>query len=65
MTMREAKARIERWMACRALRANDGNVTAAARDLGLTRQGLYEILERHSINPHDFKKGAATNGPAT
>jgi DNA-binding NtrC family response regulator len=37
------------------LRANSGNVSQAAHDAGLTRQGLYKLLEKHGISPGDFR----------
>ena len=39
----------ERAMIERALRRHDGNVLAAARELGLSRSALYRRLERHGL----------------
>ncbi|MCC6623102.1 MAG: sigma 54-interacting transcriptional regulator [Deltaproteobacteria bacterium] len=39
-----------------ALRAHAGNVAAAARDLGLTRQSLYRLLERAGIDATTFRR---------
>ncbi len=45
MTLDEA----ERHLIQQALRRNDGNVTEAARDLGLSRSALYRRLKAHGI----------------
>jgi DNA-binding NtrC family response regulator len=39
----------------RALRAAGGNVTSAARALGVARSGLYETLHRLGIDPRRFR----------
>jgi transcriptional regulator of acetoin/glycerol metabolism len=33
-----------------ALRRHGGNISRAARELGLTRRGLYLKLERHALS---------------
>ncbi|MCA9518801.1 MAG: sigma-54-dependent Fis family transcriptional regulator, partial [Myxococcales bacterium] len=38
-----------------ALARHAGNVSAAARDLGLTRQSLYRLLERHDLDATAFR----------
>jgi hypothetical protein len=42
-------ARVERELLLRALRAADGNKSRAARELSLSRQGLYRKLRRHGL----------------
>ncbi len=42
-------ARVERELLLRALRAADGNKSRAARELNLSRQGLYRKLRRHGL----------------
>ena len=37
-------------MISEALRKHKGNISRAARELGLTRRGLYLKLERYEIN---------------
>ena len=39
-----------------ALANCDGNVTRAARDLGMARSGLYEALRRLRVNPAAFRR---------
>ncbi len=48
-TLAEALARIERHMITDALAATGGNRSAAARRIGLTRQGLLLKMKRHGI----------------
>jgi DNA-binding NtrC family response regulator len=38
-------------MISEALRKHKGNISRAARELGLTRRGLYLKLERYQMNP--------------
>jgi DNA-binding NtrC family response regulator len=49
VTLAEAMAELERRMISEALRKHSGNISRAARELGLTRRGLYLKLERHSL----------------
>ena len=50
LTLAEAMAELERKMIAEALRKHRGNISRAARELGLTRRGLYLKLERYSLN---------------
>jgi len=45
-TLAEALAEVERRMIAAALRKHNGNISRAARELGLTRRGLYLKLDR-------------------
>ena len=49
-TLAEALAEVERRMIADALRRHNGNISRAARELGLTRRGLYLKLERHELS---------------
>ncbi|HLL72315.1 MAG TPA: sigma 54-interacting transcriptional regulator [Pyrinomonadaceae bacterium] len=49
-TLADAMAELERRMIADALRRHKGNISRAARELGLTRRGLYLKLERYSLN---------------
>ena len=49
-TLAEALAGVERRMISDALRRHNGNISRAARELGLTRRGLYLKLERHDLS---------------
>ena len=48
-TLKEATAQVERQMVLDALRKTGGNRSQAARDLGLTRQGLLNKIARYDI----------------
>ena len=50
ITLADALAELERRMIAEALRKHGGNISRAARELGLTRRGLYLKLERHSLS---------------
>ena len=49
-TLADALAEVERRMISDALRRHNGNISRAARELGLTRRGLYLKLERHELS---------------
>lgn len=49
-TLADAFAEVERRMISDALRRHNGNISRAAKELGLTRRGLYLKLERHSLS---------------
>jgi len=44
-TLEEEKNHFEAWLIDRALKRHDGRITPAARELGLTQQGLANILD--------------------
>ena len=48
-SLKEATARVERQMVVAALRKSGGNRSQAARELGLTRQGLLNKISRYEI----------------
>jgi len=50
ITLADALADVERRMIREALRKHNGNISRAARELGLTRRGLYLKLERHEMS---------------
>lgn len=50
VTLADALAEVERRMIAEALRKHGGNISRAARELGLTRRGLYLKLERHDLS---------------
>ncbi|MDQ3743115.1 MAG: sigma 54-interacting transcriptional regulator, partial [Acidobacteriota bacterium] len=49
-TLADAMAELERRMIAEALRKHNGNISRAARELGLTRRGLYLKLGRHDLS---------------
>src|SRR5437867_192349 len=50
VTLADALGEVERRMIAEALRRHNGNISRAARELGLTRRGLYLKLERYQIS---------------
>src|SRR5258705_157057 len=50
VTLAIALAEVERRMIADALRRHNGNISRAARELGLTRRGLCLKLERHELS---------------
>jgi Nif-specific regulatory protein len=48
-TLRERMDQLERWLLIEALRAHDNNKTAAAKTLGITREGLHKKLRGHGL----------------
>jgi DNA-binding NtrC family response regulator/tetratricopeptide (TPR) repeat protein len=56
-TLADALAEVERRMISDALRRHGGNISRAARELGLTRRGLYLKLERHELSVSASKAG--------
>ncbi len=50
VTLADALEEVERRMISDALRKHGGNISRAARELGLTRRGLYLKLERYQLS---------------
>jgi hydrogenase-4 transcriptional activator len=50
VTLADALSELERRMIAEALRKHGGNISRAARELGLTRRGLYLKLERYEMS---------------
>ncbi|HEX8190198.1 MAG TPA: sigma-54 dependent transcriptional regulator, partial [Pyrinomonadaceae bacterium] len=50
LTLADAMGELERRMIADALRRHHGNISRAARELGLTRRGLYLKLGRHDLS---------------
>jgi two-component system NtrC family response regulator len=49
LNLREVRLEAERKAIIRALSITDNNVTAAAKQLGITRPTLYDLLKKHTI----------------
>lgn len=54
LTLKEARDRIERKFIREALSKNRGNISRSARELGISRATLYDLLEKHKIGKDDF-----------
>lgn len=55
VNLKLAKKAIELEFVKKALAKNNGIVSRAARELGISRVNLYELIEKHSIGIQEFK----------
>lgn len=55
VNLKFAKKAIEMDFVKKALSRNRGIVSRAARELGISRVSLYELIERYNIRPQEFK----------
>jgi hydrogenase-4 transcriptional activator len=62
VTLAEALEEVERRMITDMLRKHSGNISRTARELGLTRRGLYLKLDRYGISAEDSHREAAKHG---
>jgi DNA-binding NtrC family response regulator len=56
VNLKSAKKAIEIDFVKKALARNHGVLSRAARDLGISRVNLYELIEKHKISPREFKR---------
>jgi two-component system NtrC family response regulator len=61
VNLKFAKKAIEMDFVKKALARNGGILSRAARDLGISRVNLYELIEKYDIHPREYKmtRGAA------
>ncbi len=57
---RQIKEAFEREAIETALRQSGGNVTRAARSLGIARSALQRLIKRHGLRPADFRDSGPT-----
>jgi DNA-binding NtrC family response regulator len=55
VNLKFAKKAIEMDFVKKALSRNRGIVSRAARELGISRVNLYELIEKYNIRPQEFK----------
>jgi two-component system, NtrC family, response regulator len=55
VNLKFAKRAIEMDFVKKALRRNDGVISRAARELGISRVNLYELIEKYNIRIQEFK----------
>ena len=48
-TLKEAKEALEREILENALRENGGNISKTAKDLGISRPTLYDLMSRYGL----------------
>lgn len=54
-TLRAARQRVERQMVVEALVTAGGNITHAARVIGVSRPTFHDLLGRHGLDPRQFR----------
>ncbi len=64
-SLRDVLARTEKSVIERVLEACDGQITASADVLGLTRQGLYKKMKRLNIDASTFQPSTDTRAPVS
>ncbi len=55
VTLKGARDELERRMVLMALLRSTGNVSAAAQELDISRPTLHDLMNRHNIDPEDFR----------
>ena len=55
-TLKEAREAVEKEVVTRALTRNQGKITSAAADLGISRPTLYELMDKLEISRGDHSK---------
>ena len=61
-TLQAARDRAERSSIDEAMTRNAGNVSRAARDLGISRPTLHDLLKRHGLDAGSFRRAGAPEG---
>jgi len=56
LSLQEARARFEQDYLQNILKITGGNVTKAAELAGKYRADMYNLMKKHNISPHDFKR---------
>jgi len=55
-TLQSARDEVEKRTIEEAMTRNAGNVSRAARDLGVSRPSLHDLLKKHAIDATDFRR---------
>lgn len=55
LSLKDARERVERQMVVEALVKTDGNITRAAREIGVSRPTFHDLLARHGLDPRQFR----------
>lgn len=63
-TLKEARDELERAMSAAALRLAAGNVSRAARAIGVARPTMYDLIRKHGLVLSSFKASPGTRGDA-
>ncbi len=54
MTIKEARDKVERQVITEALERNQGNISQTAKDLGVTRPTLHDMMKKHGLSRDEF-----------
>jgi two-component system NtrC family response regulator len=54
LTLKKSKEQLEYKLICEALERNQGNITQTAKDLGITRPTLHDLMKKHRISKQKF-----------
>lgn len=65
VTIKEAKGILEKHIIERTLRRTRGNITHAARELGIHRPQLSNLLKKHELKREVFERGDPSAVPST
>ena len=52
--LKEAREQLEQRLVCEALERNQGNITQAANELGVSRPTLHDLMKKYTISKQDF-----------
>jgi DNA-binding NtrC family response regulator len=63
INLKFAKKAIEADFVKKALVKNNGIVSRAAKDLGISRVNLYELMDRYNIQIQEFKNARSIEQP--
>ncbi len=50
LTIKEARTLVERELLLAAMKQHDGNIVLTAKDLGVSRPTLYDLMKKHGMN---------------
>ncbi len=61
--LRAARERLERHLILEALKRNDANISQAAKELGISRPFVHDLIRKYKLSVADVKRQARGNGP--
>jgi DNA-binding NtrC family response regulator len=59
LSLREARGQLERDLVLSALLRTRGNVSHAAKDLGVSRPALHDLIDKYHIDTKGLRGGTA------
>jgi two-component system NtrC family response regulator len=62
-TLQEARDELEKHLVTQALERHKGNISATAKDLGISRPTLYELLEKFGLRKTELEEISFTSNP--